>query len=120
MDATALVRKLADTARVAARTLSVATGDQRRAALLAIAAAIDARSAEILSANEKDMAQGRAAGLNPSLLDRLLLTSARVAGMADVATRPWGELCFYARDPFGNPLCFVDESTLFTGGRFVP
>lgn len=85
MDATALVRKLADTARVAARTLSVATGDQRRAALLAIAAAIDARSAEILSANEKDMAQGRAAGLNPSLLDRLLLTSARVAGMADGA-----------------------------------
>jgi len=85
MDATALVRKLADTARVAARTLSVATGDQRRAALLAIAAAIDARSAEILSANEKDMAQGRAAGLHPSLLDRLLLTSARVAGMADGA-----------------------------------
>ena len=85
MDATALVRKLADTARVAARTLSVATGDQRRAALLAIADAIDVRSAEILTANEKDMAQGRAAGLNPSLLDRLLLTSARVAGIADGA-----------------------------------
>ena len=85
MDATALVRKLADTARVAARTLSVATGDQRRAALLAIADAIDVRSAEILTANEKDMAQGRAVGLNPSLLDRLLITSARVAGIADGA-----------------------------------
>ena len=29
--------------------------------------------------------------------------------------RSWGERSFYARDPFGNPLCFVDERTLFTG-----
>jgi len=34
--------------------------------------------------------------------------------------RAWGERSFYLRDPFGNPLCFVDERTLFTGGRFVP
>ena len=34
--------------------------------------------------------------------------------------RPWGERSFYLRDPYGNPLCFVDERTLFTGGRFVP
>jgi tRNA (guanine37-N1)-methyltransferase len=34
--------------------------------------------------------------------------------------RPWGERSFYLSDPFGNPLCFVDERTLFTGGRFVP
>jgi len=33
----------------------------------------------------------------------------------DVVTRPWGERSFYARDPFGNRLCFVDERTLFTG-----
>ena len=31
--------------------------------------------------------------------------------------RPWGERSFYAEDPFGNGLCFVDESTLFTGAR---
>ncbi len=43
------------------------------------------------------------------------------AWLADtIATRPWGERSFYARDPFDNPICFVDESTLFTGGRFVP
>ncbi|MDX6384551.1 MAG: hypothetical protein QOK48_2124 [Blastocatellia bacterium] len=29
--------------------------------------------------------------------------------------RPWGERSFYAEDPWGNGLCFVDESTLFTG-----
>jgi predicted enzyme related to lactoylglutathione lyase len=34
---------------------------------------------------------------------------------AQVKRRPWGERCFYAKDPFGNPLCFVDDTTLFTG-----
>jgi catechol 2,3-dioxygenase-like lactoylglutathione lyase family enzyme len=34
-----------------------------------------------------------------------------------IATRPWGERSFYCRDPFGNPLCFVDATTLFTGSR---
>jgi catechol 2,3-dioxygenase-like lactoylglutathione lyase family enzyme len=33
----------------------------------------------------------------------------------EIVTRPWGERCFYAEDPFGNPLCFVDSTTLFTG-----
>ena len=32
-----------------------------------------------------------------------------------IATRPWGERSFYVQDPFGNPLCFVDRNTLFTG-----
>lgn len=29
----------------------------------------------------------------------------------------WGERAFFAEDPFGNPLGFVDASTLFTGSR---
>lgn len=33
----------------------------------------------------------------------------------EIVTRPWGERCFYVEDPFGNPLCFVDSKTLFTG-----
>ncbi len=28
---------------------------------------------------------------------------------------PWGERLLYANDPFGNPICFVDEKTVFTG-----
>ena len=32
-----------------------------------------------------------------------------------IVTRPWGERSFYAYDPFGNGLCFVDEQTVFTG-----
>lgn len=37
-----------------------------------------------------------------------------------ISARPWDERSFYARDPFGNPICFVDENTLFTGQRYVP
>ncbi len=33
----------------------------------------------------------------------------------EIVVRPWGERSFYARDPFGNGLCFVDQNTLFTG-----
>ena len=33
----------------------------------------------------------------------------------EIVKRPWGERSFYAQDPFGNPLCFVDAKTLFTG-----
>jgi uncharacterized glyoxalase superfamily protein PhnB len=34
---------------------------------------------------------------------------------AEIVKRPWGERSFYCKDPFGNPLCFVDEKTMFTG-----
>ena len=99
MSAQNLISQLADTARIAARTLTVATGIQRKAALVAIADAIEARSNEILAANEKDMEAGRSAGLNSSLLDRLLLTPERVKGIAGGA-RQVSEL----PDPLGNTL----------------
>jgi len=107
MDAKALISTLADSARKAGRTLSVATGAERKAALQLIAKAIESRSAEILDANEKDMAAGRAAGLNSSLLDRLLLTPERIQGIAGGA-RQVSEL----PDPLGNTL---RESTLPNG-----
>ena len=85
MSATQLVTGLADTARAAARTLSVATGAERSGALNSIADAILARSAEILAANEEDMVRARTAKINDSLLDRLLLTPARIEGIANSA-----------------------------------
>src|SRR5437868_11435593 len=33
----------------------------------------------------------------------------------EILKRPWGEVSFYCEDPWGNGLCFVDETTLFTG-----
>ncbi len=32
-----------------------------------------------------------------------------------IEAHPWGERSFYLKDPFGNPLGFVDENTIFTG-----
>lgn len=107
MSAQNLISQLADTARIAARTLTVATGAQRKAALVAIADAIEARSNEILAANEMDMEAGRSAGLNSSLLDRLLLTPERVKGIAGGA-RQVSEL----PDPLGITL---RKSTLPNG-----
>lgn len=34
---------------------------------------------------------------------------------AQIETMPWGERMFYAKDPFGNPISFVDERTVFRG-----
>ena len=37
------------------------------------------------------------------------------ASAGEIVKRPWGERSFYAYDPWGNGLCFVDDTTLFTG-----
>ena len=34
-----------------------------------------------------------------------------------ISVRPWGERSFYGLDPSGNPICFVDPETLFTGSH---
>ncbi len=36
-------------------------------------------------------------------------------GLGAIAERPWGERSFYIKDPTGNPVCFVDSTTMFTG-----
>jgi len=37
------------------------------------------------------------------------------ASAGEIVSRPWAERSFYAADPFGNLLCFVDGRTVFTG-----
>ena len=32
-----------------------------------------------------------------------------------IVVRPWGERSFYAEDPWGNPICLVEEGTVYTG-----
>ena len=85
MGATTLVNDLADTARRAARTLTTASSADRKGALLAIAAEIEARASEISAANAIDIERGKAEGMHPQLLDRLLLNSDRIAGIANGA-----------------------------------
>lgn len=41
------------------------------------------------------------------------------ADLAPIATRPWGETSFYIDDPFGNPMCFVDSKSVFSGQFYV-
>lgn len=80
-----LIADLADTARKAARSLTKATPEQRKAALLAIADALEANQEKIISANQIDMEKGNAAGLNTQLLDRLMLNESRIQGIANGA-----------------------------------
>jgi len=107
MNAEAVVAELAQKARKASRTLSTATGAERKAALEAIAQAIESRSAEILAANELDMASARAEDMHPQMQDRLLLNSERIAGIAGGA-RQVAALA----DPLGQTL---RKSTLANG-----
>jgi predicted enzyme related to lactoylglutathione lyase len=32
-----------------------------------------------------------------------------------IVVRPWGERSFYMEDPWKNPLCFVEEGTVYAG-----
>jgi glutamate-5-semialdehyde dehydrogenase len=82
MDAKEQVEQLANRARLAARTLSIASGLEREAALLAIADVIEERSNEILAANQEDIERAKTQGMSSQLLDRLLLTHERVLGIA--------------------------------------
>lgn len=79
-------------AKAAARPLQTATTETKNQALLKIADALLQNCAYILSENEKDLEAGRKNGMAPSLLDRLALSEARIAGMAkgvsDVAKLP--------------------------------
>ena len=69
-------------AQAAGRQLATLTTAQKDAALLAIADEIEAQAATVLAQNALDIEDGRAKGLTDALLDRLLLTEARVARLA--------------------------------------
>jgi len=94
-------------AREAARFLATASTSQKNRALLAMAKALRERKDEILAANLIDMENGREQRLTSALLDRLLLTDARIedmaAGVESVAALPdpIGEVVKMWRRPNG-------------------
>ena len=85
MEATSMIAEIAKRARVAARTLANSTTEQRNQVLLNIADELEKNLDLILTANQQDMAAAKAAGINESLQDRLLLTKVRVTSMAQAA-----------------------------------
>ena len=80
-----MIAEIAKRARVAARTLANSTAEQRNQVLLNIADELEKNLDLILTANQKDMEAAKAAGINESLQDRLLLTKARITSMAQAA-----------------------------------
>lgn len=76
-----LIAQLADTARVAGQSLKSSDYKTRKDALLLIAEELEKSREEILVANKEDVDRERAAGLAESLIDRLLLTDARISGI---------------------------------------
>lgn len=82
-DLPSLMNDLAQRARAAARVLSLAPAEQKNRALEAMERWIRDRSEAIIAANAEDVAEAKAGGMTSSFLDRLTLTPARVAAMAD-------------------------------------
>lgn len=74
---------LGESAREAARWLATTPRAAKDKALLAAAAEIRAREADILAANRQDLDAARERGLSGALVDRLALDPKRVGAMAD-------------------------------------
>ena len=86
-------------AKAAARTLATAGTNAKNAALVAMADALGDSRDTILEANGRDIAGAKERGLTPHLIERLTLTSKRIAemqmGLRQVAALP---------DPIGTVL----------------
>ena len=78
-----VIQNIGVNARAAARVLATATSKAKETALVAAADAVWAQCADILTANEKDLAFGADKGLSPAMIDRLMLDEARIQGMVD-------------------------------------
>jgi len=82
MPTTINLEEMGKAARVASRTLATLTTAEKNQALLAIADELEAQAQTIIAQNALDLADGRAAGLSTSLLDRMLLNEARIYNLA--------------------------------------
>jgi glutamate-5-semialdehyde dehydrogenase len=76
------VAELCRAAKRASRVLASLDADVKDGALLAIADAIERRSAELIEANDRDMQAGRESDIGEALLDRLRLDERRIADVA--------------------------------------
>jgi len=100
-------RELAAAAKAASRRLVSAGAAAKNRALLAMADALERRTAEIVVENAEDVREGRTKGVSAALIDRLWLDEERLQGIArslrDVAALPdpVGEVVEGHRTPEG-------------------
>ena len=126
MNVAEYIHDMAVRARAAAGELAKLSTEEKNAALEAIASALEKNAADIKAANAVDVANAKANGLAPAMVDRLMLTDARFRSMVDgvrhIATlpdpvgeelwtreRPSGITIKKVRVPFGV-VCVVFES----------
>ena len=137
MEVAEYIRGMGERARAAAVSLARLSTEEKNAVLVAVADALGARRGEIAAANAEDVKNAKAAGISPSMVDRLTLTDARfdsmVGGVRHVASlpdpvgetiwerdRPSGIKIRKVRVPFGvvavvfesRPNVFVDTAAL--------
>ena len=92
MNVEAYMNKLGQKAREASRVVARADTGLKNKALLAMAEALDASRSALAKANEKDLENGKANGLDAAMLDRLALKPATIdtmiEGLKQVAALP--------------------------------
>ena len=125
-DPRGLAAQLAGAARAAAGRLATATTADKDRALTILADQLERETDRILAANASDLTAAEAGGVTGALLDRLRLTPARVAAMADgvrqvvalpdpvgamegMVRRPNGLMVGRMRIPLGV-ICIIYES----------
>lgn len=103
-DVPALMAEIGARAKAASAELAFAAPEAKAQALNAAADAVWARRAEIIAANEADMAFGRDKGLSAAMLDRLMLDEARVHSIVDGLRAVAGQ-----DDPVGQVMTEWDQ-----------
>jgi glutamate-5-semialdehyde dehydrogenase len=93
------IRKMGEQAQAASRKLVSCSSAKKNAILNAMADTLDAQRALIKAANDADVAAAKASGMEAAMVDRLMLTDARIdamiRGVREVANLP---------DPVGKRL----------------
>lgn len=104
-----MLEQMGKAARAASYKLAELSTEQKNQVLLTIADRLEAERADILAANEQDLADARQNGMSEALLDRLTLNPQRLKGIADDVR----QVCRLA-DPVGQ---LMDGGQLDSGLR---
>lgn len=104
-----MLEQMGKAAREASYKLAELSTEQKNQVLLTIADRLEAESADILAANQQDLADARTNGMSAALLDRLTLNPQRLKGIADDVR----QVCRLA-DPVGQ---LIDGGRLDSGLR---
>ncbi|MBO5261928.1 MAG: glutamate-5-semialdehyde dehydrogenase [Clostridia bacterium] len=109
------IKALCQNAKEASYTLSTKSGKERNGALLEIAKELRANANQIIEANKVDLSNAKDNGISDAMLDRLMLNSERVEGLAlaieHVVSLP---------DPIGNGTTFTRPNGLKIECTSVP